>query len=223
MAEDGAPLSPLLNEINKAAAGGLRFLAVAMTTALPDICVSLISGDGRSNRDRYKKWCKENLGSEFNFLTGDNLWSIRCGVLHNGRFGDLKHKGIIPLTTVWDKPIFWGKETADAPPQSKPSPSLFGSRVFRAVPDRGSLPRSSDGYSPRPPPRLREVRQGQHLPSAGGSSGLHVRALRRECAPCAGTIFQDTRTPLRMWFYAIYLFVTTRHGVRVRSYSASLG
>ena len=31
--------------------------------------------------------------------------------------------------------------------------------------------------------------------------------------PCAGTIFQDSRTPLHSWFYAIYLFVTTRHGV----------
>ena len=31
--------------------------------------------------------------------------------------------------------------------------------------------------------------------------------------PCAGTIFQDSRTPLQSWFYAIYLFVTTRHGV----------
>ena len=27
----------------------------------------------------------------FGFITGDDLWSIRCGVLHNGRFGDLKH------------------------------------------------------------------------------------------------------------------------------------
>jgi len=32
--------------------------------------------------------------------------------------------------------------------------------------------------------------------------------------PTAGTVFQDTRTPLQVWFYAIYLFVTTRHGVR---------
>jgi transposase len=31
--------------------------------------------------------------------------------------------------------------------------------------------------------------------------------------PCAGTPFQDTRTPLQSWFYAIYLFTTARHGV----------
>ena len=40
--------------------------------------------------------------------------------------------------------------------------------------------------------------------------------------PCAGTIFQDTCTPVQMWFYAIYLFVTTRHGVfRAKNYSAN--
>lgn len=41
--------------------------------------------------------------------------------------------------------------------------------------------------------------------------------------PCAGTIFQDTRTPLRMWFYVIYLFVTTRHGVSGKELQRQLG
>ncbi len=41
--------------------------------------------------------------------------------------------------------------------------------------------------------------------------------------PCAGTIFQDTRTPLQMWFYAIYLFVTTRHGVSGKELQRTLG
>src|SRR5437764_12262763 len=41
--------------------------------------------------------------------------------------------------------------------------------------------------------------------------------------PCAGTVFQDTRTPLRMWFYAIYLFVTTRHGVSGKELQRQLG
>jgi hypothetical protein len=87
-----SPLYPLLNEINKAAEGGLPFLAVAMTVALPDICVSLASQDGRTNGKAYKAWCEENLPQDkFSFVTPDDLWSMRCGVLHNGRFGDMKH------------------------------------------------------------------------------------------------------------------------------------
>lgn len=41
--------------------------------------------------------------------------------------------------------------------------------------------------------------------------------------PCAGTIFQDTRTPLQLWFYAIFLFVTTRHGVSGMELKRQLG
>ena len=41
--------------------------------------------------------------------------------------------------------------------------------------------------------------------------------------PMADTIFQDTRTPLRMWFYAVYLFVTTRHGVSSKELQRQLG
>lgn len=89
---EGSPLYPLLNEINKAAASGLPFLAVAMTVALPDICASLESEDGRTKSERYKAWCDSNLPKEqFSFVTSDDLWSMRCGVLHNGRFGDLKN------------------------------------------------------------------------------------------------------------------------------------
>jgi transposase-like protein len=41
--------------------------------------------------------------------------------------------------------------------------------------------------------------------------------------PCAETIFQDTRTPLQMWFYAIYLFVATRRGVSGKVLQRTLG
>lgn len=41
--------------------------------------------------------------------------------------------------------------------------------------------------------------------------------------PMAGTIFQDSRTSLQMWFYAIYLFTTTRHGVSAKELQRQLG
>jgi transposase len=41
--------------------------------------------------------------------------------------------------------------------------------------------------------------------------------------PTAGTVFQDTRTPLQVWFYAIYLFCTTRHGVSGKELERTLG
>lgn len=87
-----SPLFQLLNQINAAAQNNLHLLAITMAVALPDICVSLASLDGRSNRERYKQWCTDNLtNGQFGFVTGADLYSMRCGVLHNGRFGDLSH------------------------------------------------------------------------------------------------------------------------------------
>ena len=41
--------------------------------------------------------------------------------------------------------------------------------------------------------------------------------------PCAGTIFEGSRTSLQLWFYAIYLFVVTRHGVSGKELQRALG
>jgi transposase len=81
---------------------------------------------------------------------------------------------------------------------------------------------------------LMELRYGLRHPC---NKCLHLSTFHRladrpayTCAHCganvhpmAGTIFQDTRTPLRMWFYAIYLFVTTRHGVSGKELQRQLG
>jgi hypothetical protein len=86
-----APLTDLLTEIN-ATVTKAPLLAVAMTVALPDICVSLVSEDGRSSGPRYRRWCAANLQPDyFGSVTPRDLYSMRCGVLHNGRFGDMQH------------------------------------------------------------------------------------------------------------------------------------
>jgi transposase-like protein len=41
--------------------------------------------------------------------------------------------------------------------------------------------------------------------------------------PTVGTPFAKTRTPLQMWFYAIYLFTTTRNGVAAKELQRQLG
>jgi transposase-like protein len=81
---------------------------------------------------------------------------------------------------------------------------------------------------------IMEVRYGlRHECDSCGSYGTFHKLTGRpaySCAhcraqvhPCAGTIFQDTRTPLRVWFYAVYLFVTTRHGVSGKELQRTLG
>ena len=80
-----------------------------------------------------------------------------------------------------------------------------------------------------------EVRFGlRHTCRACGVDSTFHRLTNRprafSCAQCgahvyptAGTVFEDTRTPLQLWFYAIYLFVTTRHGVSGKELERALG
>jgi len=81
---------------------------------------------------------------------------------------------------------------------------------------------------------IMEVRYGLHgtCRKCENETTFHRLSSRRafSCAHCgdhvyptAGTIFQDTRTPLQVWFYAIYLFVTTRHGVSGKELERTLG
>jgi len=82
--------------------------------------------------------------------------------------------------------------------------------------------------------RIMEVRYGlRHVcEKCGVESTFHKITGRRAfaCAacgdhvyPCAGTVFQDSRTPLQTWFYAIYLFIATRHGVSGKELQRTLG
>ena len=41
--------------------------------------------------------------------------------------------------------------------------------------------------------------------------------------PMVGTPFEKTRTPLQMWFYGIYLFSMSRHGVPAKELQRQLG
>lgn len=50
----------------------------------------------------------------------------------------------------------------------------------------------------------------------GAACGHHVY-------PCVDTIFADSRTALQTWFYAIYLFIATRHGVSGKELQRQLG
>ena len=51
---------------------------------------------------------------------------------------------------------------------------------------------------------------------ACGKCGHHVH-------PMAGTLFENSRTPLQKWFYAMHLFTTTRHGVSAKELQRQLG
>lgn len=79
---------------------------------------------------------------------------------------------------------------------------------------------------------LMEVRYGLELdcPKCGKHTKYHriasIPAFGCQCGhhihPMAGTPFQDSHTPLQKWFYAMYLFTTTRSGVAAKEIQRQL-
>jgi transposase-like protein len=71
---------------------------------------------------------------------------------------------------------------------------------------------------------------GFRCPRCGGGKSWPVRGVLLECAACgcqtsvtAGTIFQDTRTPLPVWFRAMWWVTTQKNGASALGLQRVLG
>ena len=72
--------------------------------------------------------------------------------------------------------------------------------------------------------------EGFRCPTCGGEKAWPVRRVLLHCASCghqtsvtAGTIFQDTRTPLRVWFRAMWTVTSQRTGASALTLQQVLG
>lgn len=80
-------MDSLLDEVDAALDTQLYYLAVLLSLTLPDICSALESFDGETRKPRYQAWVDTWFLPEYPMMTADDLYSLRCGVVHQGRFG----------------------------------------------------------------------------------------------------------------------------------------
>ena len=78
----------ILQEIEHAIKVNCFYLAIAMALTLPDICAALESPNGETDNVKYKNWYRAHLSSHFGWLSDIDCYSLRCGVVHQGRFGN---------------------------------------------------------------------------------------------------------------------------------------
>lgn len=77
----------IIREIEAALDAGFYYLAIAVTLTLPDICSALESPQGRTSGPQYKAWYDNWLAAAYPMVTADDMYSLRCGLIHQGRFG----------------------------------------------------------------------------------------------------------------------------------------
>jgi len=76
-----------LTEIENAIDSRLYYIALVLTLTVPDVCSALESENGRAHSTLYKNWCRKHLQQAFPSLTPEDCYSLRCGVIHQGRMG----------------------------------------------------------------------------------------------------------------------------------------
>lgn len=92
----------LTGEIRQAAEAGLWHVALQASLAAVDICAALSAANGETTGPRFKEWSSRWLGETP--IHPDDLWQLRCGMLHEGR---MKYKNAprivftIPTQSGW--------------------------------------------------------------------------------------------------------------------------
>ena len=80
-------MEAITKEIENAIAAGLYYLAIVTALSLPDVCSALESDDGQTSGAKYKAWYDAWMAARYPEMTSLDLYSLRCGVLHQGRLG----------------------------------------------------------------------------------------------------------------------------------------
>lgn len=80
----------LTGEVERALSAKLYYLALVLTLSLPDVCAALASDDGQTSGLKYKAWCDAWFLPAYPQITSLDLYSMRCGVVHQGRLGHPK-------------------------------------------------------------------------------------------------------------------------------------
>jgi hypothetical protein len=81
------PLETLLGSIRDCLNGGLYYAGLVVALTVPDVCAALESEDGKTSNQKYKDWYESYLGELYKTLTSDDCYSLRCSVVHQGKFG----------------------------------------------------------------------------------------------------------------------------------------
>ena len=80
-----SPLEQIYAEIDQAISAGLYYIAIVVTTSLPDVC-SALEGNVPTSWKTYKTWFRENVGDNLSPFGEHECYELRCGVMHQARF-----------------------------------------------------------------------------------------------------------------------------------------
>jgi hypothetical protein len=93
-------MKEITDEIEKALSADLYYLAILTALSLPDICAALESDNGETSGAKYKAWYDAWMAKLYPEITSVDLYSLRCGIVHQGRLGHAKMQYSRVLFTI---------------------------------------------------------------------------------------------------------------------------
>jgi len=84
--KEGTIVDTLEQSIRDAMSSRMWYAAVTMALTIPDICAALET-PSESVKIRYKRWYNAYFSGRFPYMTDDDCFSLRNGVVHEGTFG----------------------------------------------------------------------------------------------------------------------------------------
>ena len=95
----------IISDIEQALSHKLHYLALMVAVTLPDICAALETKTGASDGGLYRKWYKKHLKQKMGYLSPNDCYSLRCGVLHQGRMGVANQDFARVIFTIPETPV----------------------------------------------------------------------------------------------------------------------
>lgn len=89
-------MEQIIDQIQGTLDAGFPYAALMLALAIPDICSNLELAPGAKvagEQKRYMRWYNKHLlPSLEKALSAEDCWSLRCGVVHTGTFGNKNQK-----------------------------------------------------------------------------------------------------------------------------------
>jgi hypothetical protein len=92
-------MQAITDEIEKALAAGVYYLALMTALSLPDVCAALESPNGATNGAKYKAWYGVWMAPSYPEMTAEDIYGLRCGIVHQGRMGH-------PRNAIWANLVY---------------------------------------------------------------------------------------------------------------------
>ena len=110
-------METIFREVERALAAQLYYLAMAIALTIPDTCAALESPTGDTsgrNAEAYRDWFDANLAPRLPQLTAVDCYSLRCGVVHQGRIGHARMQYGRAIFVLPGPAVFVGCRANDA-------------------------------------------------------------------------------------------------------------